>query len=307
MPLHPQVKRVIEHAYHQGHGELWTKSLAEIRQYYQNLYHWKLAAPFEEIALERGGPTLRLHYPQNSQSSSLPVVIYFRASAYVLGSLDDTNYFGHFLANHLNCVVAAVEIRLSPEAKFPIPFQDGVRSIEYLYEHHRTLKIDQQKIALWGESSGGNIAAGLSDYFSKLDKKLIKCQVLFYPMLDYYRHYPSKTTFATGYLMDQKLSDWFMKQYLTCPKEVQDIRVSPLLAQNFAHLPPTILIGAQYDPMHDEAVCYINELKCANVEVDALFMPGMTHGFLGYAMKLENSQFAQKYAAKRMISYLAGK
>lgn len=303
MALHPTLARMIQRAYRQGHGTLPQKSLFEIREYFQKAFSLACEVPYQEIEVGEGA-LIRLHYPQISQKCTLPVVIYLRASAYVLGSLNDTDYFCHYLAKHLQCIVAAVEPRVAPEHKFPLPFEDAIASVTFLHDHHRLLSIDPEKMALWGESSGGNIAAALSDYFSAIDKKFFQCQILFYPMLDYARSYPSKISYGHGYLMDTALSDWFMTQYLKDKMEVQDVRVSPLLAEQFEHLPPTVLIGAQYDPMQDEGVCYIQELSKSGVPVHTLFLPGMIHGFLGYALKLAAPQSAQIFAASMIKSYI---
>jgi acetyl esterase len=294
---------MIQRAYRLGHGTLPQKSLSEIREYYQKSFSLPCEVPYQEIAVGEGA-FIRLHYPLTRPKCPSPVVIYLRASAYVLGSLDDTDYFCHFLAQHLQCTVAAIEPRLAPEYKFPLPFEDAVACVTFLHDHHRLLSIDPQKMALWGESSGGNMAAALSHYFSTIDKKFFRCQILFYPMLDYARTYPSKISYGNGYLMDTALSDWFMAQYLKDKADVQDIRVSPLLAQQFDHLPPTVLIGAQYDPMQDEGVGYIQELAKSGVSVHALFLPGMIHGFLGYALKLAAPQSAQFFAASMVKSYI---
>lgn len=298
MPVHPIIQRVIKRAYSRGHGELPLQNVAQVRQYYARqplLQQVGLQYEDHQIAPQ---VQIRVHHPLIENTFlSYPLIMYFRASAYALGQISDTDYFCHYLSQHLNCVVAAIEPRLSPEAKFPLPFNDCIAAVEYLYNHASLLKIDFKKAAIWGESSGGNYAASLSAHFNKVEKTLFSHQILFYPMLDYYNSYPSKITYGNGYLMDNALTDWIMNNYVVSPADYQDSRVSPVLAPDFAHLPHTVIIGAQYDPMRDELYAYQQALAKAKVPVDALYFPGMIHGFLWYTEKLEAAQTAQYYAA----------
>lgn len=297
MPVHPIIERVLRRAYHRGHHELPRRSLAEVRQYYEETELPRLSSPdYEDYVI--GGATLRLHRP-GKIAKLLPVVIFFRASAYIFGRIDDADYFAHYLARFLKCIVAVIEPRRAPEYKFPIPFNDCVTCVKHLIEHHVALKINPHKMAIWGESSGGNFAAAVSQHLKAEKINNIRQQVLFYPMLDYYQHhlYPSKVEFGEGYLMDKALADWFVAQYIAHADECQDQRVSPLLAENFENLPQTLIIGAQYDPMRDESFAYLERLIKSKVFAQAYFLPGMIHGFLWYTAKLEAAQFAQRFAA----------
>ncbi|OJV91171.1 MAG: hypothetical protein BGO43_02575 [Gammaproteobacteria bacterium 39-13] len=297
VPVHPIIQRALRRAYHRGHHELPRRSLAEIRQYYEETELPRLASP-DYAEYQVLGATLRLHCPIKT-AKPLPVVIYFRASAYIFGNIDDTDYFAHHLAKYLKCIVAVIEPRRAPEYKFPIPFNDCIAGIHYLIEHHAKLQINPNKMAVWGESSGGNFAAAVCHYLKAEKVNNIGLQVLFYPMLDYYQHhlYPSKQDFGEGFLMDKALADWFVAQYITDPMQCQDPRISPLLAENFEKLPQTLVIGAQYDPMRDESCAYVEKLVKAKVPAKAFFLPGMIHGFLLYTSKLEAPRFAQRYAA----------
>ena len=166
MPVHPYIQKVIEKAYKQGHANLPDMTVEEVREYYKkhNVPH-KENIQFTEHSVN--GTLLRMHYPSNHQSANhFPLIIYFRARAFVLGNLDDSNWMCHELANYLQCAVAAVEPRLSPEHKFPIPFNDAVNFVHYLHEHSHELRIDPKRFAVWGESSGGNFAASISHFFS---------------------------------------------------------------------------------------------------------------------------------------------
>lgn len=301
MAVNPVILRAIQRAYRHGHADLPTKSVEQVRQYYYQHKIEQLSAHVYEEHPIKPKVFLRIYRPDMNKRTGKckPVVFYLRASAYVLGSIDDAGYFCHALAKSLDVNVVSIEPRLSPEQKFPEPFLDCIASIEYIYNHHQHLNLDIQNATIWGESSGANLAAALCQYLSSEQLNFISKQILFYPMLDYsnLNEYHSKYLYAKGFLMDTLLSDWFLNQYVRTADDYEDIRVSPLLADNFAKLPKTLLILAQYDPMRDEAAQYIKRLKEAKVSVHALCLPGMIHGFLWYAPRVPLARYAIDYAA----------
>lgn len=274
--------------------------LAEVRHYYKQYAIPSLTGiVYQDITVDDA--LMRLHYPCTEQPS-YPVVIYFRASAYILGDISDSDRFCHLLSKELNCVIVAIEPRLAPECKFPGPFEDALKCVKYLYHYHADLQLDLNRFAVWGESSGGNLAAALCHELSQ--PPLIKYQVLFYPMLDYSKQYPSMENYGSGYLMDKELCDWFMEQHICHPDDVFDPRISPLLSHKCKTHPSTLVVGAQYDPMRDESFAYIEQLAKANIPVEALFVPGLIHGFLLYSEKLEAAQYAQHYGVEYLRKHL---
>jgi acetyl esterase len=297
MAIHPLIQRVIGLSYHRGHGELPQKSVSEVRQYYlRHTFAELKEKTFEEIEVSTG-VTCRIHRPDIT-CKLLPTVIYLRASAFVLGSINDTDAFCQALSQYAGCIVVAIEPRLAPEYKFPTQLHDCIEAIRYLVNHHQSLSINPKQLAIWGESSGGNLAASLSHQLNKEQSDFFQQQVLFYPMLDYTRTvYPSKQQYSHGYLMDLSFMNWLMDHYVTSISYFEDERVSPILAHSFDHLPRTLLIGAQYDPMRDEGQAYFEHLQKSDVPSMALFLQGMIHGFLTYANKVESAYWAREYAA----------
>ncbi len=298
MSVHPTIQRVITRAYLRGHGELPQQSVSTVRKYYEQQSY----PPLKDINIKdidvKPELKIRLYRPFETHKP-LPVILYLRASAYIFGKMNDSDYISNYLAKNLQCNVIALEPRLSPEAKFPVPFEDCITSIKYIVDNHVQLKLDLSRVALWGESSGGNIAAAISHYLKEEKTDLISNQILFYPMLDYsdQHHYPSKSDYGKGYLMDNALADWILDKYLSKSQDYHDVRASPLLADNFENLPSTLVVAAQYDPARDEANAYIQNLVRSNVKTRALFLPGLIHGFLWYYEKVKEAQFALIYAS----------
>jgi len=300
LPVHPFIQRVIRRAYAQGHGDLHLKTVTQVRAYMAQHRPPLLAFSNYENIIVAPNVFIRLHRAQSSHQS--PLIIYLRASAYCAGDANDTDYFCYYLSKYLRCHVAALELRLAPEYKFPIPFYDCIACIEYLYNHQELLKIDGKRVALWGESSGANIAAAVANHLKNEKNTWVKQQVLFYPSLDYHQYYlyPSRQAYGHGYLMDKCFTDWSIAQY-GASAAIEDERFSPLLTQKFAGLPATLIIAAQYDPLRDEAYYYLEKLRNAGVFSHGISMPGMIHGFLRHAFKIAQARSAQEYAANYLV------
>jgi len=299
MPLHPIISRIVHQAYAKGHASLHLQSVEAVRTHYKQHYQApKSNHPMEDHLAK--ACVLRFHRPLRKSGRLMPLVIYLRASGYSIGELSDSDYYCQCLADVANCVVVAMEPRLTPEIKFPVPIQDCLDGFYYLHENHQQLQFDPRRIAVWGDSSGGTYAAVMSQLLKK--ERLIQQQVLFYPMLDYYNPYPSKELYGKGYLLDNTLRDWFINNLSRVPSDIEDSRVSPVLADDFKDLPYTTIMGAQYDPMRDETVRYVQELVAAKVPVNAVYFPGMIHGFLWYSKVLETPKFALNYAVKQMLA-----
>ena len=296
MPLHPIITRIIRQAYAKGHANLHQQSLADVRSHYAKNFSPPKGQSGENHHAKNC--LLRLHRPVGI-SGALPVIIYLRASGYSLGSIADADYFCEQLAKYTQCIVVAMEPRLSPEYRFPIPIQDCLDGLYYLHHYSQSLGIISTKIAIWGESSGGSYAAALCQLVKH--QGLIAQQVLVYPMLDYFNHYPSKQTYGKGYLMDNTLTAWFLTNYARGPSDFADPLVSPVLAEDFCGLPPTLIIGAQCDPMRDESLYYYQKLHAAAVSVKAVYFLGVTHGFLWYSHLLDSARIALHFAADQLL------
>lgn len=296
MLLNPIISRIIRQAYAKGHGHLHWHSVNAVRNHYQKNFSPPQGQGGENHRADNC--LLRLHRPKGI-TGPLPAIIYLRASGYSLGSIADSDYFCEHLAKYTQCIVVAMEPRLSPEYKFPIPIQDCLDGLNYLHHYSGSLGILPSKIAIWGESSGGSYAAALCQLVKH--QKLIAQQVLVYPMLDYYHFYPSKLHYGKGYLMDNTLTAWFLTNYTRAPSDFADPLVSPVLAEDFRGLPPTLIIGAQCDPMRDESLLYYQKLVAAKVSVNAVYFLGVTHGFLWYSEILDSARIALHYAADHIV------
>lgn len=298
MPLHPVISRIINQAYAKGHANLHLRSVKEVREHYRRSFQpQKGILSYKDYQAKHC--ILRLHQPLHSDNSDLkPAIIHLRACGHTMGSLNDTDDFCQQLAEYCQCVVIAMEPRLCPEVKFPAPVYDCLDGLQFLHQHHAQLGIDPKKIAVWGESSGGCYAAGLCQLVK--GQGLVQQQVLIYPALDYFTQYPSNHQYGTGFLMDNTLTHWFLNNYARDVNDYTHPLVSPTLAEDFTGLPPTLIIGAECDPLRDGMDVYFRKLVAANVVVDAVYFLGVTHSFLWFKRTVDTARIALYYAADQV-------
>lgn len=296
MPIDPTLNRLIKKAYHNGFGDIHTFSVEKMRMY---LTHPKLKTPQASYQDFRTANeiTLRCYTPNESDPDlSLPVMIYLSATAFVIDRLNASNDYCSLLANTLKMRIINIAHRLAPEHKFPQFLYDCLDSIYWIAKNAALLKINSQKIALWGESSGASIAATCTHILRDQKKPLIYHQTLFYPMVDLVSPFPSKEKYAKGYMLDKTFIQWLDSQGFTPEQNRACPLASPLLSSNFNNLPPATIILAEYDPLHDEGLAYIKKLKKAGVSVAFKQFNGTIHGFMRFYPKIEASVAALEFA-----------
>lgn len=233
-----------------------------------------------------GDFVIRLFRPKTLLKSPSPYVIYIRASGYAIGGVDHHNLPCAVLADKLGCCVAAVEHRLSPEYKFPIPINDCERAVRWLDKNATKLNLDNQKQVVWGECSGGNISAALCHRFQKSNEQFFLKHIMLYPAVEHQRMTPSKIKYTQGYMTDLAMLNFTLRQYLSDDMERFDLEVSPGMNEDYSNLPPTDISIGEYDIFVDESVEYAQKLKAANVPATCQVHPGLVHGFIRYFLHL---------------------
>jgi acetyl esterase len=175
--------------------------------------------------------------------------------------------------------VLSVDYRLAPEHRFPAAFEDCVAAVRWTAEHATELGVDSDRIAVAGDSAGGNLAAGVALALRDAGPRLA-LQVLIYPGLDMRGDTPSHKLFAKGYLLEREEIAWFQGNYLSSAAETLDWRASPLLAADHSGLPPAYIFTAGYDPLRDDGAAYAERLAACGVKVTYECFEGMIHGFI---------------------------
>lgn len=252
------------------------------------------------------GPTadlaVRIYRPTQDWGPH-PVIVVLHGSGWVIGNLDLVDEPARVLARDTGYVVLAVNYQKAPEHPFPIPLQDCVSTVRWVYSHASELGVDPNRLAVVGDSAGGNLAAATTAELAGTDVT-IAAQALLYPALDRRMAAPSYADFAHGFGLDAADMAWFWNHYVDAG-DGADPRVSPLRATNFGHLPPTFVATASHDVLRDEAEAYAGLLLDAGVDVIAQRYPGMIHGFWWMDGVLDDSRTLQSDLAKFLVDRLS--
>ncbi len=227
----------------------------------------------------------------------LPALVYFHGGGWTIGDLDTHDVLCRQLANGARCAVFSVDYRLAPEAPFPAAVEDCLAATRFVFEKSGSLKIDVSRIAVGGDSAGGNLAAVVALH----RQTPLAFQLLIYPATDQRCDTESHRRNAAGYLLTREGIEFFRRCYLPEKKHWADWRASPLLAASHADLPPAFVITAGYDPLLDEGRAYAERLANAGVEVAYREYSDMVHGFLlfGGVLDTANTAVADCCAALR--------
>ena len=194
----------------------------------------------------------------------------------------------------------SVDYRLAPETQFPGAVQDAYAATHWASDHAGLLNIDPSKIAVGGDSAGGNLAAVVAQMAQDSKAFRLALQVLIYPMTDQSREYPSYQRNASGYMLTTAALNWFMDNYVPDPLDRRDPLASPMLRENLRGLPPALIISAEFDPLVDENEAYAKRLKEAGVETDYVCFPGMIHPFFTLGGVVDDSARAEALVASAL-------
>jgi acetyl esterase len=262
--------------------------LAEARQRFRRSRAPLLAqkdpvASLVEVQPTAGGtPGLIILRPVGSSlSERLPALVYLHGGGWTVGDFATYEPFCRQLANALGRVVVWVDYRLAPEHPFPAALEDTWNAVEWLVTNAERLGIDRERIAIGGDSAGGNLAAVTA--IAARDGVVAftpQFQLLIYPCLDMMASLPSHEELAKGYLLTGELYAWYRRNYAGASRDLRDWRLSPLFAEDLADVAPAVVLYAGFDPLRDEAILFSARLLDAGVPVEAIFFPGQIHGFI---------------------------
>jgi acetyl esterase len=212
-----------------------------------------------------------------------PVLVYFHGGGWVIGSIESHDGAARSLANAAGCVVVSVEYRLAPEHKFPAAVDDGYAATAYIAAHAKEFGGDASRIAVGGDSAGGNIAAVTAIMARDRGGPSLAYQLLIYPVTDHNFDTVSYVDNAEGYFLTRAGMRWFWGHYLAAEAEGQHPYASPLRAKDLTRLPPALIATAEYDPLRDEGEAYAARLREAGVDVTLIRYDGLTHAFVSLA------------------------
>jgi len=210
---------------------------------------------------------------------ALPVIVYFHGGGWVIGDLEVPDKPCRTLAKAAGAVVVSVDYRLGPEHRYPAAFDDCYAATAWVAEHAEDVGADAGKLAVAGESAGGNLATAVALAARERGGPSIGAQLLVYPVTDFNFDTASYDENADGYLLTKGSMQWFWAHYLGAQDLGQDPYACPARAESLAGLPPAYVATAEYDPLRDEGEAYAAALRSAGVPVTARRFDGMMHGF----------------------------
>jgi acetyl esterase len=255
------------------------------------------------IAVPGAALKFRRYRPLGSASGPLPTLIYYHGGGFVIGNIETHDSTCRRLANKSRCQVISIDYRLAPEHPFPASTDDGIAAFRHIRDNAASFGVDAKRIAVGGDSAGGAIAAVVCQAVRQLGEPMPAFQMLIYPATDARRQTESRRLFAEGYFLTQELMDWFWKAYAPTGTDLADLRLSPLLAKDFAGLPPAFVLTAGYDPLRDEGRAYADRLIDAGVKTTYVNYPGTVHGFFSLTRFLQQGLKANDEAAAVLAAH----
>jgi acetyl esterase len=287
MAVDPQMQQVLERMAKSALPPFYSVSADEARRMYKET-RAVFSPPAPEVSgvrqLVAPGPAgpipLRLYRGLGAPTAApLPALVFFHGGGWTIGDLDTHDIVCRTLANRARCAVVAVDYRLGPEHKFPAAVDDCLAATRWVAQQAVALGVDAKRIAVGGDSAGGNLAAVVAIALRDAGGPQLVFQALVYPATDQRLDTATHARFADGFLLTRNNMLWFRDNYLA-PGDYDDWRASPLRAADLTRLPPAHIITAGYDPLLDEGRAYSDRLAAAGVPVLYECFEGMAHGFL---------------------------
>ena len=309
MPLHPQAKMILDGMNAMGLS-LFTPGMTADDMRRQTDERRVPAVGDPEMAKTEDrtvpGPDgnqipVRIYWPSAAPGPH-PVVVFFHGGGWVICNIETHDSLCKQLAAQSGCVFVSVDYRLAPEYKFPAAPEDCYAVTKWVAENAPALGVDASRLAVAGDSAGGNLAAAVPQMARDRGGPAIAFQLLIYPVTDFDASRPSMRDNAEGYMLTTDAMAWFYDQYLP-----ESDRTNPYAAPikgDLSNLPPAMVITAEYDPLRDEGNDYAAKLIAAGVKTEHQCVPGMIHGFFSMHAALDDAKAAQAAAAKALKSAL---
>ena len=311
--LHPQARALLNLIEERGLPPTHTLTPAEARHWYRERRFVTQPKP-PEVAqvreLKAPGPAgaiaLRLYRPLGSQAQQiLPALVYYHGGGWTIGDLDSHDTLCRELANGSGCAVVAVEYRMGPEHRFPAAVDDAVAALRWVHASAHLLGLDASRLAVGGDSAGGNLAAVVAIEARDTGTPPIAFQLLIYPATDMRRGAPSHESNGHGYLLTKDTITYFHDHYIDDPRHDLDWRASPLLHPDLSRLPPAFVLTAGYDPLRDEGLQYAQALTEAGGKASLVCFERQIHGFITMGKVLDEANTAVALCASQLRQALA--
>lgn len=242
------------------------------------------------------GPRRAFLYTPSGARGALPALIYVHGGGFTIGSLESYDSVCRTIAARAGIAVVSLDYRLAPEHRFPAAADDALAEFRWVAAHAAELGIDAARLAVGGDSAGGNLSAVVCLRARDEGGPRPCFQWLIYPATDMTRALPSHREHATAPFLDGPTISWFLEQYLAPSDDHRHPHASPLFAASHASLPPAHVVVAGFDPLRDEGLAYAEALRAAGVPVSVQQAPTLVHGFVSMAGALPVARLARDEA-----------
>jgi len=296
MPLDPQAQRVIDAMAALNLKPVEDSTPDEARESIRT--RTAALGPFEDVAavadhrvpVAGGEITVRAYSPGGPGPH--PALVYYHGGGWVIGDLYTHDGLCRSLTNAARCAVLSVDYRLAPESRYPVATEDSYAALHWTVTNASGLGIDPRRVAVGGDSAGGNLATVVALMARERGGPALAHQVLIYPVTDHDLNTPSYLGNATGYVLTREGMRWFWNHYLARESQGREPYASPLRAPSLTGLPSALVITAEYDPLRDEGEAYAARLRDAGVPVTVTRYTGMFHGFVRMTRILDKARTA---------------
>ena len=305
--LDPQAKALLQLMKDRGVPAVNTQPYQEAREFY--LVRKALTQPeplptslCHDHALSFG--TVREYRPMGASAKQvLPALVYYHGGGWVIGNIETHDVLCRQLCDASGCAVFSVDYRLAPEHPFPAAYNDSLEAFHWVVDNAARLHVDPRRIAVGGDSAGGNLAAAVC-LGSRDSAQAPAFQLLIYPATLMYPDTPSYHANGEGYMLTAAAMHWFMDHYLPTPNDRHDWRASPLKAESHANLPPAFVLTAGFDPLRDEGLMYADAMAAAGGVTEYVCFERQIHGFITMGRVMREAHAAVGVCADALKRYL---
>jgi acetyl esterase len=296
MPLDPQAQALVDALAKLNLKPIEDSTPEEARESMRS--RTASLGPFADVAavaehrvpVAGGEIPVRLYSPGGAGPH--PALVFYHGGGWVIGDLYTHDGVCRSLTNAAGCIVASVDYRLAPESKYPVAAEDSYAALGWIVANAARLGIDPRRVAVGGDSAGGNLSAVVALLARDRQGPALVYQALIYPVTNHDLDTPSYHENATGYVLTREAMRWFWRHYLERADQGKEPLASPLLAPSLAGLPPALVITAACDPLRDEGEAYAARLRDAGVPVTLTRYDGMFHGFMRMTRFLDKARAA---------------
>jgi acetyl esterase len=306
MPLHPDMLKAIEAMQAFGFRPIAELSPEEAREQSEAMARLRAGDSAGDgietrdgtLPVEGGDIRARFYRPPGAaRDAKLPCLVYFHGGGHVIGSIDTHDSVARALCKGAGIAVVSVGYRKAPEHKFPVAAEDCYAATRWVHDNAGAIGVDGGRLAVGGDSAGGNLAAAVALMALDRGGPELKLQLLVYPIVDYACVSPTYEQFAEGYGPLTKVGmRWFRNHYLYADADADDWRASPLKAPSHRGLAPALFVTAECDVLLQDSLDYAEVLRAAGVAVEHAHFDGMMHGFFSMPATLQNTAAAHARA-----------